>query len=190
MQESDWDLYLHKLVEQTKIAIEKFYRKHGDEEVCYFAYDSEPCYGYVLTCFNTSKESLKYIKNYRAHHVSYRQQLQADPDGFNNAYYQTKANTILPFCNNTGDFAYQGFTEINFPEWEDFFQNPNYPESEKSEEDYLTNRVARLFSRSIDQLVKENAFEKLRLAQPTLLGFTFHDDSPIILEILNLSHTA
>ncbi|MCL2310532.1 MAG: hypothetical protein FWC42_09765 [Proteobacteria bacterium] len=189
MQESDWDLYLNRLVEETKSAIRQFAVQHGDEEISYFAYDSDPQCGYVLTCFNTLSASLEFSRKQQERRVSYRRKLMAEPAWFDHAYYQVRAHALLPFCNNTGDFAYQGFTEIKFPEWEAFWQSSAYPQTEDHDEDYLINRVARLFCRAIDQLVEERAFERLRLAQPTLIGFVFHEDEQKILHMLNLPNS-
>jgi len=186
MQESDWDLYLRRLVEETKAAIQQFAVQHGSEEVCYFSYDSEPRYGYVLTCFNTSRASLESARKQRDYHTQYRRKLMAEPGWFDSAYYQTKANALLPFCNNTGDFAFQGFTQIQFPEWQEYAESPDYPEAKDDDNDYLINRVARLFSRATDQLVEERVFEQLRLARPTLVGFGLHDLDQHVLHVLNL----
>lgn len=186
MQESDWDLYLKRLVKETKAAIQQFAEQHGSEEVCYFAYDSEPRYGYVLTCFNTSSASLEFTRKQCEYNARYRRKLMRNPVWFDNAYYQTKAHALLPFCNNTGDFAFQGFTRIEFPEWQKYAENPKYPEAEEDDDDYLINRVARLFCRTTDQLVKGRAFEKLNLAAPTLVGFGFHEGGQYVLHLLNL----
>ena len=185
MEEAFWDICLERIVEQTKAAIDAFAHEHAREEVCYFAYDSEPHSGYVLTCFNTTRHSLKFVREEHKDRVAYRQKLLADPVWFEHAYYQAKANALLPFCNNTGDFAYQGFTTIEFPEWQAFSGSTEYPEGD-DDSDYLANRAARLFCRAIDRLVHEQAFARLNLAQPTLLGFAFHDDDQVIVEMLGM----
>jgi hypothetical protein len=186
MQESDWDSFLERLVVQTKSAIDQFAAEHGDQEVCYFAYDSEPRYGYVLTCFNTSSAARANVREQREYHTRYRRELMADPVWVNDACYQVRANSISPICNNTGDFAYQGFTEIAFPEWKEFAESAAYPEAGDNDEDYLQSRVSRLFSRATDQLVDSGAFWALRLATPMLMGSGFHDGGQHILDMLNL----
>ena len=190
MQESDWDLFLERLVEETKAAIQQFAKAHPNEEVSYFAYDSEPRYGYVLTCFDTTQSSLEFTRKRREYHTQYRRKRMADPVWFDNAYYQAKAHALLPFCNNTGDFAYQSFTELHFPEWQEFAESPEYPQAEEDDDDYLINRTARLFCRATDRLVEERAFERLRLARPTLIGFGFHDHDQYVLHMLNLPDVA
>ena len=185
MEESFWDICLDRLVAETRAAIATFAQTHRDEEVCYFAYDAEPHSGYVLTCFNTTRQSQEFVRAQRNDHVAYRQKLLADPVWFQHAYYQAKANAVLPFCNNTGDFGYQGFTTIEFPEWQAFAESAEYPAGD-DDSDYLTNRAARLFCRAFVRLVQEQAFAELKLAQPTLLGFAFHDDEQVIVEMLGI----
>jgi hypothetical protein len=190
MQEPDWDLFLERLVKATRESIESFASEHPTEEVCYFAYDSEPGYGYVLTSFNTTHASLEHARNRHDYHSQYRRQLLDKPVWFDNAYYHARVHSVLPFCNNTGDFAYQSYRNIQFPEWQEFAESPEYVEEDDTDKDYLTNRVARLFCRATDRLVDEHAFDRLRLASPTLIGFAFHDHGQHVLRILNLPRMA
>jgi hypothetical protein len=190
MQESDWDVFLERLVKTTRESIDSFASEHPSEEVCYFAYDSEPCYGYVLTSFNTTRASLEHARKQHDYHSRYRHQLLEKPVWFDSAYYQAKVHSVLPFCNNTGDFAYQSYRNIAFPEWQQLAESPEYVEQDDTDKDYLTNRVARLFCRATDRLIDEQAFARLRLASPTLLGFGFHDHDQYVLRILNLPETA
>jgi hypothetical protein len=190
MNESDWDEFLKRLTEATKRAVRDFAAQHPSEEICYFAYDSEPRYGYVLLSFNTTQESLRHAQKWHDRHAERRRELLANPTWFDNAYYQVKAHSVMPFCDNTGDFKYQGFSEVRFPEWEAFAASPDYPAPKDDDDDYLANRVARLFSRAIDQLVEDGAFGALRLASPTLLGFGFHDEDMLILRFIGLPTAA
>ena len=186
MQESDWDLFLEKLIRESKESIQSFAAEHPTEEVCYFAYDSEPRYGYVLTTFNTSSASLEHAKKQHDYHTRYRRQLLEKPVWFDHAYYQASMHSVLPFCNNTGDFAYQSYRKIEFPEWQEFADSPGYEEADDPHKDYLLNRAARLFCRATDRLVEEEAFGPLRLARPALIGFGFHDHDQYILHMLNM----
>ena len=186
MQESDWELFLDRLVKSSKESIQSFASEHPAEEVCYFAYDSEPRYGYVLTSFNTTQASLKHAKKQNDYHTRYRRQLLEKPGWFDHAYYQASVHSVLPFCDNSGDFAYQFYRNIEFPEWQEFANSAEYTEADDPYKDYLLNRVARLFCRATDKLVEEDAFKPLRLASPTLIGFGFHDHYQYVLHMLNL----
>lgn len=101
-------------------------------------------------------------------------------------YYLAKAHALLPFCNNIGDFEYQDFRQIKFPEWQTYAESPDYLASDEEDDDYLINRVARLFCRAIDHLVEQRSFERLRLSQPFLIRFAFHDHDQHVLHMLNL----
>lgn len=190
MEESDWDGFLEKLKSETRRAIGKFASENPNEEVCHFAYDTEPCYGYVLTCFNTSQASIKHVNEWHERNTKYCGELLNNKTWRNCAYYQVKANRVLPYCDNAGDFEYQGFTEINFPEWESFANSEHYPEAPNHEDDYLESRVALIFWKGLQELADAGAFSKLRLATPTLLGFGFHDEEQIVVRMLNIPKNA
>jgi hypothetical protein len=190
MQESDWDVFLERLVTESKRAISSFASEHPTEEVCHFAFDSEPSYGYVLTSFNMTRVSLAKVRERHDHDARYLLDLLQHPKSRDEAYYYVRSHSLLPFCNNPGDFAYQQHAEVQLPEWRTFFESPDYVDPDDPDKDYLANRVARLFCRAIDQLVRDNAFASLRLASPTLLGFAFHDHEPHVLQILNFPDAA
>lgn len=186
MDEAQWDVFLQRLLDASRTAIRRFAAEHPADEVCYFAFDSEPRYGYVLTCFNTSQADLRHVHEWHDKQVAYRKELLSQPVWRGHAYYQVKANSVSPFCNNTGDFAYQDFAEVKFPEWQAFAESDDYPEVPNDNDDYLQNRVALLFARALDTLAEEGSFSALRLASPTLLGFAFHDQDQLIVRMLNL----
>ena len=186
VEEEQWDIFFQRLVEGTRAAIQQFATEHPTAEVCYFAYDSEPCYGYVLTCFNTTDAEIRHIREWHDRRINYRKEILSNDVWRSNAYYQVKANSVLPFCNETGDFAYQGFTELRFPEWEAFAQSETYPEHRDHEDDYLECRVALIFAKALDTLAEDGGFEKLRLASPTLLGFGFHDQDQYVVRMLHV----
>ncbi|MBA3484014.1 MAG: hypothetical protein H0T51_19595 [Pirellulales bacterium] len=186
MQEEQWADFLQRLIDGSLAAIDQFATTHPTEEICYFAYDSEPCYGYVLTCFNTTNANSRHVQEWHQRNTSYRKKLLANPTWRDSAYYKVKTNCVLPFCNNTGDFAYQGFTEIKFPEWDECARSDKYPERLNHQDDYLESRVALIFAQALDTLAEGGSFEKLRLASPTLLGFGFHDHDQYVVRMLKL----
>ena len=184
MQEEQWDIYLQQLIDGTRTAIEKFALEHPNEEVCYFAYDSEPCYGYVLTCFNTTEANRLYVPLRHEELVSRRKGQTEKWGRRKQDYYFLRTSSVLPFCNNTGEFRYQDFAELKFPEWQQFAESESYPEFEDNDRDYLLNHVAWLFGKALDTLAEDGSFEKLKLASPTLLGFAFHDEEQYVVRLL------
>ena len=186
MQVEQWDTFLQRLLDGSRAAIREFAAQHPSEEVCDFAYDSEPCCGYVLTCFNTTKANVKHVKEHHDYQLAQRKRVLAMPSWRAAAYYQVRSHGVVPFCNNTGYFAYQGFSDIQFPEWESFAQSEEYPKPESHEDAYLMSRAALIFAQSLDTLTEDGSFEVLGLASPTLLGFGFHDEPHCVVRMLRL----
>jgi hypothetical protein len=183
VSDDEWEKDLRRLLDASREAIRRFQREHGDEEVCYFAYDSDPQYGYVLICFNTSEASRRSVASSYAHSVARRVKNLREPAFVDSALYMAESTAALPFCNNTGDFEYQGFAEVKFERWEE-----EAPEGhiEDDHDNPLLNRVAWLLCCAIDTLVDEKAFDSLKLASPTLVGFAFHDSEQHVLRMLRL----
>jgi hypothetical protein len=94
---------------------------------------------------------------------------------------------VLPFCQNPGDFAYQGFTDaIYFEGWQDFTLSPDYPgKFSETGRDYLQCRLIGVFSEAIDQLVANNAFACLNLDTAFRVGFCFHDGPEFVVRVIN-----
>lgn len=189
MQEEQWGAFLQRLMDGSRAAIRDFAAKYPAEEVCDFAYDSEPCYGYVLTCFNTTKANVKFVKWRHDFRVAQRKNVLSMPSWRGAAYYQVRSHSVVPFCNSPGDFPYPDFSNIQFPEWESYAHSDDYPTPETQEDDYLMNRAALIFSQALDTLAEDGSFELLRLARPTQLGFTFHDEPHCVVRILNFPET-
>jgi hypothetical protein len=183
VSDDEWEKDLTRLLDASREAIRKFQREHGDEEVCYFAYDSDPQYGYVLICFNTTEASRRSVASSYADSVARRVKNLRQPAFLDSALYMAESTAELPFCNNTGDFEYQGFAEVKFEHWE---QQAPEADIEDDHDNPLLNRVAWLLSRAIDTLADEDAFDSLKLASPTLLGFTFHESEQHVLRMLRL----
>jgi hypothetical protein len=186
MDEAQWDVFLQRLLDGSRPAIRRFAAEHPGDEVCYFAFDSEPRYGYVLICFNTSQSNLRHVSEWHEKRVAYRKALLSQQVWRDRAYYQVRTHSVLPFCDNTGDFAYQGFAEVKYPEWQTAAESEEYPQASDDNNDYLQNRVALLFAQALDVLAEEGSFSSLGLACPTLLGFGFHDQEQLIVRMLNL----
>ena len=178
--------FLQRLLDASRAAIRRFAIEHPDTEVCYFAYDSEPRYGYVLICFNTSHSNLRYVRECHDRRVEYRKKLLSQPCWRDSAYHQVKTSSVLPFCDNTGDFAYPDFAEVKFPEWTTIAETGDYPKEFGDVVSYLENRVALTFARALDQLAEGGSLAVRKLSTPTLFGFGFHDKDQIVVRMLNV----
>ncbi len=184
--EGDWGVFQQRLIEGTRAAIREFAARHPEETVCAFAYDCDPSAGSVLTSFNTARAEAEFVRKTHERNVRHRREVLSKPAAWSRAFYQIKANRVLPFCDRTGDFAYQDFSEIRFPEWRELFEHPEYPEPSGGQDDYLHARAAAIFVRALDLLVEDGTFGTLRLASPTLLGVAFHDEQHCVVRMLRL----
>jgi hypothetical protein len=183
----DWNEIENLIYNESVAAIDKFTKEHASEEVCYFAYDSEPYYEYVLIAIDTSDNSLSKAKYYTQTSIErVKEFLQHDRDWQMAKATMISANT-LPFTNNTGDFKYRNFAEIKFEGWQEFADSEIYPQGEFEDEgdDYLEGNLAIIFWKVIDRLIQENQFSKFQMSSPFYLGYGFHDEDQILLRILN-----
>lgn len=193
MNDKDWESFYIRLLDGTRAAVDAFAAEHAGEEVCYMAFDSEPRYGYVLIAFNTPQSSARSVREAYEYQIAYRRKLLTDglDAWLDCAYYQLSSPSLLPFCNETGDFMYQDYRRIDFPEWQTFAESPEYPVQPDRRpdclDDYLESRAAYIFWRVFEALTAERYFDRLRLASPMLLGFAFHDGPQQVLYVLNQS---
>ena len=163
-----------------------FSAEHLDEEICYFAFDSEPYYGYILICFDTTENSIFEAKLSAQRSMDHAEEfIQKDYDWQMAKSAMISANA-LPFTNNTGDFKYQGYAEVNFEGWQEFADSAAYPGGDFDEaDDYLEGNMAIIFWKVIDRLIREGHFSALRMASPFYAGYGFHDEDQVLLRILN-----
>ncbi len=186
MNAPNWNDVEIKLYEESLAAINNFSAEHPDEEVCYFAFDSEPYYGYVLICFDTSDNSISEAKLSAQRSLRrVTEFIQTDCDWQMAKSTMNSANE-LPFTNNTGDFKYQGYSEVNFEGWQEFAGSEDYPAGDfEGADDYLEGNMAIIFWKVIDRLIKEGRFSFPRMASPFFAGYGFHDEDQVLLRMLN-----
>ena len=182
----DWNEVEEKLYAESVAAIEAFAAQHPVEEVCYFAYDTDPQYGYILICFDTSENSVSEAKR------SAERSIKLVEECFRHGWdwQMAKATMIsaaeLPFTNNSADFKYHGFWEVEFEGWEELAESEDYPVGDfEGADDYLEGNVALIFWKVFDRLIREGLFSGLRMASPFYVGYGFHDEDQVILRILN-----
>ncbi len=153
-----------------------------------FAFDCNPDYGQVLFCFDTEENSLRFAKE-NGHDLATRRGEGADYA--NKLEYAINAieypfMPMVPFNNNIGDYAHQGFAEHKFADWSHFRFSDEYPGNfASSNEDYLSSAAYVFLSRCTDKLVAQDAFAGLRLTSPFLVGFQLHDNSHTLTHMIN-----
>jgi hypothetical protein len=182
----DWKSVENKLYSESITAINSFTAEYPEEEVCYFAFDSDPVYGYVLICFDTTENSVSEARRQAQRSIEIMREYLASAWNWQTTKSMLISSQVLPFTNNTGDFQYQGYAEVKFPEWEKLAESEKYPQGDfEGADDYLEANVSVVFWRVIDRLIEEGKFSMLRMSSPFYVGYGFHDDDQIILRILN-----
>jgi hypothetical protein len=107
-----------------------------------FAFDCNPDYGQGLFCFDTEENSLRFAKEHgddlasrRRERVDYANKLEYAINAI-----EYPCMPMVPFNNNVGDYAHQGFAEHTFADWSDFRFSNEYPgDFASSNEDYLSS---------------------------------------------------
>ncbi|EMI16393.1 hypothetical protein RMSM_06681 [Rhodopirellula maiorica SM1] len=192
MKEPDFASNERQLIDASILAISEFAAQHTDELFRYFAFDCNADYGEILPCLDTEENSIAQAKKHEAR-ISERRLTQLSYDDKKslewaiNTFKNPITGPVLPYNNNTGDFRYQGFAEVSFlDEWEEFSLADDYPgEFADSQDDYLECTAAVMFSRTIDALVEQKAFDCLQRTSPFLVGFAFHEGPQLVVRLLN-----
>jgi hypothetical protein len=185
MNPPNWKQAQDQLAKASADAIAAFAAEHANVECCHFAFDSEPCYGYVLLCFDTTSNSLKSAKDREKYAVERRQRMLADQDSWKNAEYFLNTPVLVPFGDNTGDFEFQLFRELKFPEWQEYAESADYPQQKENENDYLEGNFRILVWRVVEELVASGAFDCLNRSKPFLVSYGLHDQEQRIIRILD-----
>jgi hypothetical protein len=109
----------------------------------------------------------------------------ARDDAWESASYFLCHPTLAPFGDDTGDFAFIGYREVSFPEWQQFADGPDYPKAKNNTDDYLDGHFRILIWRVIERLVSEQVFDDLRKSSPFMIGYRIHDEEMSIVRMLN-----
>lgn len=189
MTEPDYRADEETLFQATLLALKEFAETHPHEMFCSFAFDCNSDYGEVLLCLDTVEQSRQAARQSEGRAFERRQKYGSDYDVLPQLLTMARGtvcnNDVLPFGDNTGDFAYQGFAEVTFEAWADFTLDDEYPALPDGEEgDYLQCKAAILLGRVIDRLVAANAFDGLQRTMPFLVGVGFHDGGQYVVRVL------
>src|SRR3954454_19837876 len=113
----DWAACDEKLHAASVTAIRRFAAEHPDEAVCFFAFDTEPRYGYVLIGLDTLANNIRSVKRREAFAIAEREKMLRRADSWRHAKYFLKTPVLTAFNTNSGDFEYSRYAEVQFPEW-------------------------------------------------------------------------
>lgn len=170
------------LVAGSREAISRFAASHPDDEVSFFAFDSNPIYGEFLVSFDTTSSSRASARGYSAEVVAGRQRLWGtpDPDHWKKSQSVARATMPLDYDPVVGDFAHHMFHEIKFS-WDAFLGSDAYARLNRGGEDgWIEGQVRLVLARVCDRLVDEGAFDALRRAPVLRVGYAYHGEPEAI----------
>jgi hypothetical protein len=182
---SDWDVFETKLRIASIDAINRFADEHPDKSVCFFAFDSEPRYGYVLFAFDTFENNIRSARKVEQFTIKSRTDRLTQRRYWNRAEYYLCHPPVTVFNTNSGDFEFPQYAEVRFPEWEAIGKSGGIPKQHEHDDDYLDSNVRILFWNTAQYLIAESAFDALKMARPFMIGYGIHDQEEQILRVLN-----
>src|SRR5262245_47286009 len=102
----DWNASEEKLYSASVATIERFSQEHPQEPVCFFAFDSEPRYGYVLISLDTLQNNIRSVKRREQAAIEQRRKVLTRPQSWESAKYFLRTPVLTAFNTNSGDFAF------------------------------------------------------------------------------------
>jgi hypothetical protein len=181
----DWNQAENLLMAETTKALQDFAEEYPGTKCCYFAFDSEPRYGDVLLCFDTTSNSQQSAQRRQQSAIDRRLKMLTGERAWEHASYFLKHPVLVPFGDDTGNFAFIGYREVSFPEWKQFADSTKYPSAKKNADDYLDGNFRILVWKVIERLVLERAFDCLSMSSPFMIGYGIHDQEMSIVRMLN-----
>lgn len=183
--EPDWQRDEDALFDASLAAVARFQKDQPSIAVSAFGFDSEPCYGYALICFETPANALTVAMDREERGVKDRYEYFATDSSWKIAKDHLRRECI-EHSDSTGYFAFSQFAHVTFEGWESFAAAENYPKADnQSDLDYLEGHACLIFWRVIERLVDAGAFNRLNLWSPFRIGFNFHGERFLVVRMLN-----
>lgn len=181
----DWISSEQKLYESCVAEIKRFVIEQPNAQVCCFAFDTEPRYGYVILAFDTLENNLRSCRELERSAVERNTEWLTERRHWQSATHFLTSPALPVFDTNSGNFAYSQFAEVRFPEWTSIAESDNYPQRKEHEDEYLDSNVRIVLWNVAQRLVEGRAFDTLRKASPFVIAYCIHDEEDAILRILN-----
>ncbi len=181
----DWQASDRKLHKASVAAIKRFVREHRGQAVCCFFFDcDDPQYGHLSINLDTPENNVRAVKELEAYAIAARASNLRGKLTWEWAQHQLGTPALSPFNTDSGDFAFPEYAEVKFPAWVRLSRK-GYPKRAEHEDDYLKSNARLVMWRVVEQLVSEEAFARLTMASPFLIGYSIHDQEVVILRMLN-----
>lgn len=170
-------------------AIERFQREQADKTVSFFAFDSEPSAGYALISIDTPENEQKNAVKEQEYEIALRPKKFSGEKAWESTEYFIQQRQPKTHCHSTGAMEFAQWESVELESLEDFLQEIEEEEELFQRHDYLMGHARLIFWRVFERLIAENAFAPLKLASPFRLGYNFHDESLVVVRILNWPST-
>ncbi len=181
----DWEASDRKLYKASVAAIKRFARENSGQSVCCFFFDcDEPRYGHLSISLDTPENNIRAVKELEAYAIAARARNLRGKLTWEWAKHQLSTPALSPFNTDSGDFAFPEYVEVKFPAWVRLSRK-GYPKRAEHEDDYLESNARLVMWRVVEQLISEEAFARLTMASPFLIGYSIHDQEEVILRMLN-----
>lgn len=184
----DWQSIEDRLFEKSQACIVRFAQEHPDVSCSFFAYDTDPTYGYFYLSFDTPEHALEEAQEYERLIRSHRYSTLSDEEMWRYAEMVLKNSTLITYGPDAGGFAYPEYDRIIFNELDALSVISPEEDPELApliREGYLNGNVYRMLWKLSERLVASGVFKHLRLASPFRIGLQFHEDRIVVLRILN-----
>lgn len=165
-------------------AIERLQREQPDATVSFFAFDSEPSAGYALISIDTPENEQKNAIKEQEYEVALRLKKFSGEKAWESTEYYIQQRQPKTHSHSTGAMEFAQWESVELESWEEFLQEIEEEELFQRH-DYLMGHARLIFWRVFERLIVENAFASLKLASPFRLGYNFHDESLVVVRILN-----
>jgi len=110
----------------------------------FFAFDTEPRYGYVLFAFDTFENNIRSAQQMEQYLIKDRTESLTKKRHWNNAKHRLCHPPVTVFNTNIADFAFPQYADVGFPEWETIAKNGGMPKQYEHDDDYLKFECAHL----------------------------------------------
>lgn len=184
MHPPQWNEVGEQLYQHTVATIRRLELEHADEVMCFFAYAVDTMAGQFQLCFDTVHNSIYWAKENERLAIERRVKNLTHDLAWRSASALVRG-PVTPYNPYTQQFAYAEYSELVFPDWEDFTWSEDYPKFSQADDDYLEGNSHIVVWKVTERLIADNVFARLRLAQPFYIGHEFHERGLEVMRVVN-----
>jgi len=181
----DWKAVEEQLVETGLSALRRFTVEHADEICSFFAYAVDPYAAGYEVCLDIYTNGIRAAMQHERRTFGRRHEGAKRPQGWKQAHHWLDIPRIVDYTPSAGSFAFAGYASGEIEQWEAYLTEDEKHPHKEDENSYLEGNWRIAIWRAIEQLIKMQAFDGLRLSSPFRLGYELHDEELVVLRILN-----